>query len=847
MLRIALKGLLGHKVRFALTTLAVVAGVTFVAGAFVLTDSIERAFDELFATSYEDAADLFVTAPRTVESSGAAPFGSPDALDAALADRVVEVEGVAEVDGIVEASAAFVAPDGAPIVPQAPTLAFSWTDGAARGPMSLRDGRAPAAPDEVAMDAATFARYGFDLGDEVEVLVPEGARIFTLVGVTGFGEADNLLGATVATFELEQARSLFDLEGAYTELSVVGDGSVDPVALQERVAEALGERASVTTASDRVETEQAQVGEFLGFLTTGLLVFAGIALFVGAFLVVNTFGIVVAQRAREFALLRAVGASRRQVTAAVVVEAVAVGLLASAVGLGLGVGLAVLLQVVLSATGVELPSTGTVVALRTVVASFVVGTVITVVSALVPARRASAVAPVEALRGAAIASSASLGRRTLVGSVLAVLGGAALTAGLAGIGGQPLPLVGVGAAGLFVGIALLSPVLAGPVVRAFGALPARYSVAGRLARGNAGRDPRRTASTASALMIGLALVSAVTIVAASIQGAVSDALASQFRADLIVQSDQTGMRPLPPRVAGSLADDPAIAELGSLRVGQVEEDGTPRVLVGLDPATVEELLDLGIEQGAIGDLAAGGIAVQTDVADDRGLQLGDMLEVRTASGEQVPLPVVATFASGELIGSGYVVGIGTLSELAPGSAGDLLLLANAADDIAAARAVIDAEVASVPGATVRDQAEFREQQEAQIDQLLGLMVALLALAIIIALIGIANTLVLAVFERTREIGLLRAVGMDRPQTRRMVLWEAAFVAVFGGILGVAVGTFLGWALVTALGDEGVARMIVPAGQLAIYLVVAVVAGVVAAVLPAWRASRLDVLRAVTVE
>lgn len=846
MLRIALKGLLGHKFRFALTTLAVVAGVTFVAGAFVLTDSIQRAFDELFETSFADAAEVFVTAPRAFEGNGGAPFGSPEGFDEEFADRVAEVEGVADVDGIVEASAAFVAPDGEPIVPQAPTLAFSWTDGAGMGPISIRDGRPPQASDEVMMDVATFERHGFTIGDEVAVLVPAGEETFTLVGVTGFGDADNLLGATVAVFELDRARELFDAQGQFTELSVTGDGSVDAVALRERIVDVLGDEALVSTASERVATEQAQVGEFLGFLSTALLVFAGIALFVGAFLVVNTFGIVVAQRAREFALLRAVGASRRQVVTTVVLEALAVGVLASLLGLGFGVGLAVLLQVVLSAVGIELPTSGTVIAVRTVVASFAVGTLVTVAASIVPARRASAVPPVEAMRGASSPPSRGLGRRTATGTLLAALGGAALVAGLGGATAQPLGLVGMGAAMLFIGVALLAPLAAGPVASALGALPARVSVPGRLARGNAGRDPRRTASTASALMIGLALVTAVTIVAASVQAAVTDALASQFRADLIVETDQSGMRELPSRVAQELTDAPEIAELSTIRIGQVEDDGTPRVLVGLEPSTIDDLLDLGVEGGSMGALASGGIALQVDVAADRGLDLGDHLEVRTSRGTVHALEVVATFASAELLGTGYVVALDTLVDVAPGGGGDLILMANASGDVGAAREVVDAAVASVPTATVHDQAEYRQRQEDQIDQILGLMVALLALAIIIALIGIANTLILAVYERTREIGLLRAVGMDRPQTRRMVLWEASFVALFGGALGVAVGTFLGWTLVTALGD-GVERMILPTGQLTVYLVVAVIAGVAAAVLPAWRASRLDVLEAVTVE
>lgn len=847
MLRVALKGLAGHKIRFLLTTLAVVAGVTFVAGAYVLTDSIERAFGDLMETGFGEV-DLYVTAPDGFESEDGtfAPPGPPEPFDAEVAETVEGVEGVELVDGIVETlEAVIVDPEGEPIIPQAPTLGYSWTDGPGLGPISLRDGRAPEAADEVTIDAGTFERHGFSLGDEVELLVPEGGISATLVGVTGYGEEDDLLGATLVTFELERARELFGATGAFTELSVVADEDTDPVALLDRLAAELGDEATVATADDRIADEQAVLDGFLDILTTALLVFGGIALFVGAFLVVNTFGIVVAQRAREFALLRAVGASRRQVTIAVLVEALAVGLVASALGLGLGVGLGVGLPALLAAGGIDLPTSGMVVTTRTVVASFAVGTLVTLAAAILPARRAARVAPVEALRGTAMAATSPLRRRSLTGGVFALVGGAALVAGLAGATPEPLAVVGFGAAFLFIGVTLLAPLLASPLARLIATLPARWSVSGALARGNAMRDPRRTASTASALMVGLALVSAVSIVAASVQSALGDTLDRQFRADLIVQADQMGMRDLPPRVADTLAADEAVGELAVLRTGQVEDDGAARTLFGVSAETIDGLLDLEVEEGAIADLADGGVALQTDIAADRDLDLGDELVVVTRRGEEVGLPVVATFGSADILGSGYLVGLDTLTELGGGD-GALLILLDAADELEPAREVAEAAVADVAGASVEDQAAFRERQEAQIDGVLNLMIALLALAIVIALIGIANTLVLAIHERTREIGLLRAVGMDRPQTRRMILWEALIVAVFGGVLGAAVGTFLGWALVTAL-DDGVASVVIPGGQLAVYLLVAAVAGVIAAVLPAWRAARLDVLRAVTVE
>jgi putative ABC transport system permease protein len=850
MLRVALKGLLGHKLRFVLTTLAVVLGVTFVSGAFVLTDSMEGAFDDLFDTAYE-TADVYVRAGESFEVS-AAEFqaGQRPSLDEELVARLTALDGVDDAVGSVEGAANFIAPDGEPIVSQAPSFGLSWSETA--NPLALRQGRAPQQDGEVTMDAATFERHDFELGSDVQVAGPDGVETFTLVGVTGFGDSDNLLGATIATFTLSDAQSLFDKADQVDEISLVGDGSQDPAALRETVASALrdqGVDAEASTAADRAAAESADVGEALGFLTTVLLAFAGIALFVGSFLIANTFAIIVAQRAREFALLRAVGASSRQVRTAVLLEALLVGVVASTVGLLLGIGFANVLPMLLEAGGMALPTGGTVVEPRTIVASYVVGVLVTVLSSILPARRASRVAPVEAMRGAATAPAASLTRRTIAGAVLTVGGGGLLVLGLAGDIPQPLAVVGLGAAIAFIGVSLLAPLLADPLARTLGALPARFSVPGRIARGNARRDPRRTASTASALMIGLALVSAVSILTASVQGAVGDALNDQLRADFIVQHGGGAMppRPLPDSVTEELAADPAVGAVTPLSMVQASDGDEVLMLVAVDAGVVDDLLALDVTEGDVATLGESGIALLDDVAETRGLGLGDDLEVTFRDGTTATFEVSALYGSSELIGTGYLLAQEGLA--AHGQEGsDMALLASADGDLDAARAAIDEALASAaPGANVSDQAEFREAQEESIDTVLNLMLGLLMLAIVIALLGITNTLALAVIERTREIGLLRAVGMERRQTRRMVLWESVIVAAFGAVLGIAVGTFLGWAIVQALADEGIGRLVLPGGQLVTYAVLAVVAGVVAAVFPAWRASRLDVLRAVTVE
>jgi putative ABC transport system permease protein len=845
MLRVALKGLLGHKLRFALTTLAVVLGVTFVAGSFVLTDSIERAFGTLLNTAYE-TSDLVVRGQAPIDDITVEQPGQGPTVPASVVDEIAAVDGVAVVDGFVQDSARIVGADGEPIgIPGPPKFGVSWSD--QPGPLTLKEGDPPRGPDEVAVDAVSADQGELQIGDEIEIILPTGVETFTLVGITGFGDSDNLLGATMAVFDLGTAQALFDKEGRFDEVAVVAAEDVQVTTLRDRVTAAIGDDFEVVTVADRINQDQESIGTALGFINTALLAFAAVALFVGAFIIANTFTIVVAQRLREFALLRAVGASSRQVRLAVLVEALAVGVLASTLGLLLGIGFASLLRSLLAGFGLDLPSGELVVAGRTVVASYLVGMVVTAAAALGPARRASRVAPVEAMRGAAVAEGGLSRRRSLGGAVLVVAGAVLLGVGLALDVDDRIAYVGAGAFVSMLGVAALAPLVADPFARLVGAAMDRLGVAGRLATGNARRNPKRTAATASALMIGLALVSFVTILAASISATVNDLLAEQFRADFILRADEFATMPIPDQLVEELRSDPAIGPVSGLTWTQVLEDEQQRGISAVDPDTIEQLLALGVEQGEVSRLARPDtLFVQTEALADAGRSVGDTVPVTFPSGEEVELTVIGTFEASDFVGGTYVVGEATLrSHVASARPG--VLLAGAAGDLEAARGTIDAVEDAFPGVNAQDQAEFRQEQEDQIGQLLGLMMVLLALAIVIALLGIANTLALSVFERTREVGLLRAVGMTRRQVRRMVRWESVIVALFGAVLGLVVGTGFGWAVVTALEEEGIDRLVIPGGQLAIYVVAAGVAGVVAAVFPAWRAARLDVLRAVTSE
>jgi len=846
MLRVALKGLLGHKLRFVLTMVAVVLGVTFVSGTFVLTDSINDAFEDMFGQIYE-AADVYVAVEPNIDS---APTGGPaqaPGLPESLAADVATIDGVEAVVPTVSGFAQLVDDDGEAVANTgAPTIGFNWTEEA--NSAEIRDGRPPASPGEVIIDTATFNDRGFDLGQSVTVVTITGLHQFTLVGSAGIGELDSLMGATIVGFTLEDAQAYMGREDEFNELALIAAEGTDAIDLQERVLGVVGDGYRVQTADQRATSDSDQVASFLGFLNTALLTFAGVALFVGSFIIANTFSIVVAQRSREFALLRAVGASSSQVRAAVLLEALLVGLVSGVTGLGLGVVFANALQSIMGAAGLELPPGNTTVQPRTIVAALTVGIGVTMIASIVPARRASRVAPVEAMRGATDVGPERLGRRTAVGVGVTVVGGVAILVGLAGAVPQPLAIVGLGAAVLMLGVSLAAPLAAGPIATAVGALPSRLGVPGRLARRNAVRDRRRTATTASALMIGLALVAFVAILAASIRGSLQTALDEAFRADFIIATDMPGLRNLPPGLAGDLAGHDEVGAVTSVRLVPIELDGTASIARAMTAGTLDQTLALGDVEGDPTTLAYGQVFVSQSTAEAQGLAVGDTVTMDFPLEADLALTVVGTYTNTDAVGANWLLSLDRFEEYV-GDPLDAYVFAAAADGVAAddARAVVDEVAEAYPGATVRDQAEFREEQEGQINQLLALISVLLLLSVIVAVLGIANTLALSVFERTREIGLLRAVGMDRPQARRMIGWESVIVAVFGAVLGMAVGIFLGWAVVRALADEGINTFVVPAGQLGAGLVGAAFAGILAAVFPAIRASRLDVLQAVTTE
>jgi len=850
MWRITLKGLSAHRLRLVLTALSVVLGVAFVAGTFVLTDTMARVFDDLIRGGGSTVDVLVRSASADDVSIGTdtSYYGATSMPEGVLED-VLDVDGVTDAEGAVEGYALIVRPDGEPITPMGPpSLGVSWSE---RGGRVLREGgRPPAGPGEVVVDATTADRHGLKVGDRVRVVFASSTpQAFTVVGTSTAEGGENLAGATLAEFEQATAQQLLGLQGVFTGISVWAEDGVDPDVLVERLTAALPPDTQAITAAAWADETMAQIEDALGFITTALGIFAAIALLVGAFIIANTFSITVVQRTKEFALLRALGASRRQVVLGVVAEAVVVGLAASVLGVLAGLGLAAGLQELLQAFGLDMPTGTLVLQPRTVVVGLGVGLLVTVLSSLLPARRAAAVHPMAALRDFRPTAYRLSRPRRAWGLVVA---GASLV--LVGVGAIAQPsgagtLVGVGAALAVVALAVLGPALTRPVLTALGGSGDRFGITARIARRNSLRTPRRTWTTAAALTIGLALVSSVAVMAASMKASSSVAMDATMRADLILTAGNamTGGT-VPPVLAGEVAALREVAAVSPFRVGTGTVAGTSAAVISVDPATWEQV---GTTEVAAGSFTAlerpDTLAVDTELAEAQGYAVGDRVEGSFPASGTTSMEIVALFEPDGLL-SGWLSSTDTSDALFSQPLDAAVLVAVAPGvDVDTLRTAVERVTGAYPSVIVQDQAEYRDTVAGQVDQLLALVTALLGMALFIAVLGIMNTLALSIHERTREIGLLRAVGMTRSQVRGMIRWEAVTVAALGTTVGVALGTAVGWATTRALADEGMGSFVIPVGQLGAAVVLAVLAGMLAAILPARAAARLDVLRAVTVE
>ncbi len=846
MLRATLRGLLAHKVRLLLTAVAVVLGVAFVTGSLVFTDTLGKTFDDLFN---QTAPDVVVT-PQSGFTQGAASQDGAVLVPAGVLATVKAVPGVDRARGSVFVNGVQVTGKDGKVIGQAGAPAFgsSWSGDRDLSPFRLVEGRGPTRAGEVAVDTQTATKAGLRVGGPVVLTTPGPTRHDTVVGIFRFGTTGNLAGASIVAFDLRTAQDVL-LQGnaGYTQVSAKGSAGISQEVLRGRVVAALGPQATtlkVQTGKAAADEQAKRITDGLKFFNVFLLVFAGIALVVGSFIILNTFTMLVAQRTRELALLRAIGATRRQVTRSVLIEALAVGVVGATIGLGLGVLLSSGLRALFAGLGIDLPAGPLVLAGRTVAAAYAVGVLVTLVAAYLPARRASRVPPVAALRVDASPTARSLRLRTVLGCLVLGVGVLTVVAGLRSSGDRAPSLVAFGGFAVLVGAVVLSPSISRRVIGFFAAPVRSSGAAGKIAVDNARRNPRRTATTASALMLGLALVSAIGVLGASTTASTDAVIDDVVRADFIASNPS--FLPLSPQVAQTLAGTPGVGTVSRVQLLRVQIGGDRTAMTAVDPRTITSMVALDMVSGSVTGLGVDGVLVDDKTAATEHYRVGSTIPAVFESGPR-RLTVQGVYKSSGAF-SGGVVSVATARQVGARDLDEVVYVRVApAADPAATRAAVDRAMTGFPNVKVLDQTEFKASIRDQVNQLLYLVYALLGLAVVIAVLGIVNTLALSVVERTREIGLLRALGMDRRQLRSTVRLESVAISVYGALLGLVIGVAFGAALQRSLVEQGITVLGIPWAVLATVLLASVVVGVLAAVWPARRAARLDVLAAITTE
>ncbi|MFG2515233.1 ABC transporter permease [Streptomyces sp. NPDC048584] len=854
MLKATLRSFLAHKGRLLLSALAIVLSVAFVAGSLIFSDTVTRTFDRLFAST---SADVTVEPRDDLESS--VPTGAVQTLPASLVRELTGVDGVesARPDISVE-NITVVDGHNESVGPTtgAPTIAVDWYV-SERSVVELTSGRTPSGDGEAVLDADTADAKDVGIGDTLSVQAQPGSFRVEIVGIATFKTTNPGAALVFLDPAVAGARLLGSADLA-TSVSLDAAPGVTDAELKRRVTERLGDAYKVQTADETAETAADELGGFLDVIKYVMLGFAGIAVLVGVFLIVNTFSMLIAQRTRELGLLRALGADRRQVRRSVLTEAVLLGLVGSTVGLAAGIGLALGLIRLMSSIGMNLKTTEMVVGWATPVTAYVVGVGVTFVAAYLPARRAAGVSPMAALADAEIAGTGRpLRTRAVVGSVVGAVGAAALVGCvLAGGTSSAASLLGLGVVFTLVAMVIAGPLLVRPVIRVLGgAFPALFGSVGRMSQRNALRNPRRTGATAAALMVGLALVGGMSVASASMSRSFDEQIDRTLGADFVLQN--ANFTPFPQEVTDRVRDTEG--------VGVVVRQRFAPVAVTLPDGERIETTAAGYDDGAdevarvtyaSGDTAAaladGNVAMDVDFAGEHDVRMGDTVPVEFPGGRSTELTVAALTdmdgGSGFGMAGGLVFGIATVEEYVPGGQ-DSALYVNAAagTSVDRLRERLETTLEPYPQVQARDQADYKELVHDQIAVLLYLVYALLGLAIVIAVLGVVNTLALSVVERTREIGLLRAIGLGRRQLRRMIRLESVVIAVFGAVLGVGLGLVWGLCVQQVLALQGMTALAIPWGTIAAVVIGSAVVGIAAALLPALRASRMNVLEAIAHE
>ena len=834
------RSLLAHRARLVLTALAIALGTGFMAASFVFTATLTHSLDALFAQS-ATGTDVIVQHATPPGANFGAGSGSAKPVPASVAVTVRGVAGVAADDGVVSGRAVLLGRDGKPLPGQF-AVALSWPkDSPFQTIYTRRSGRPPSGPSQVMIDRGSARSGHFVIGDRIDVAIGGQARAFTITGITGYGSADSISGGSMAIFSLNTAQRLFSLDGHFSQILVKAASGISAQQLRDRVAGVLPAGVQAVTAASAAANQAQQLNSQLSFLTYFFAGFAGVSLFVGAFVIWNTFSIMVGQRIRELALLRALGGRRGQVFRSVLGEAALLGCAGAIAGVLLGIALARGLAALLATFGAALPVSGLVVPVAGTVASFGAGLVVTMAAAVPPAWRATGVAPVQALRDAVPAESSYSARRLVAGLALLCAGVAAVLVGLFGV--TSASVTGVGAAFCFLGFTVLGPLFARPLAAAVGLpLTAVAGSTGALARGNAMRNPKRTSATAAALMIGLALIVAASVLVGSARSVIGGQIAAGSKTSFYVQATNTDAG-LTPTLASALAAVPGVEGVAEVRTTDATVAGSAHQNVdGVEAAVIGSFASLGVSQGSVASLASGKLLVSRAVAIAHRWHVGDAVRIGFGSYGVSTLRIGGIFANtGPL--SSYLISL-------PAFAADTGIRTDNVDLVRApssARRDLLRALAGYPGAQLLDQAGYAKSRESVLGTILNLITALLVLAVIIALLGIASTLALSVAERTRELGLLRAVGMQRGQVAAMIAGESVIIAIIGALTGTALGLGLGAALAAALTRSQQLTVVVPGGQVAVYVVAAALAGLLAALAPARRAGRMNMITAIASE
>ncbi|HYB31122.1 MAG TPA: FtsX-like permease family protein [Solirubrobacteraceae bacterium] len=853
MTRVALRGLLGRKLRAALTAFAIVLGVAMVSGTFVLTDTIKSAFSTVFTTVYQNT-DAVITGKSAISSSNNGNSPTTPSLPASLLTQVRALPSVALASGGISDSAQLVGRNGKVISSGgAPGLAFSYSpDGQHFNPLKLTSGSFPSGPNEIAIDSSTASKHNYKVGDEIGVVARGPVERFKIVGTVEIAGVSSLGGATMAVFTLPKAQQLFNKVGEYDTISVAAKHGYTPQQVVNQIKPLLGPSAQVRTGQAQAAQATKDTSGFLNIFQDFLLAFGGIALFVGSFVIANTLSITIAQRTRELATLRTLGATRRQVLRSVLIEAFVIGTLASIIGLFLGLLLAKGLNSLLVSFGINLPQTSTVFKTRTVIVALAVGIVITMIAALRPALRATRVAPIAAAReGALLPPSrwAKYGTHAAYGTIVSAV--ALMLIGLLVNSlstGLRLLAVGLGAVGLFLGVSMLAPKLVPPLVRVLGWPASRIGgSAGKLAQGNSARNPARTASTASALMIGLALVTLVGVLAAGLRTGFKTNVNKVFVADYAITATNN-FSPISLASEQAARRVPGVTSVVGIRAGDGRAFGSTVNVTGVPP-NASEAIKVDWTHGSPqtpAQLGSDGAFVDKSYANAQHLHVGSPLSVETPTGRFLHLTLVGV--SNPPSGAspyGDVSISQALFDSVYQNPQNLYSFVNVQGGVTPANTnTLNAALAGFPDAKVQTKSQFIDNQLSGLTTLLNLLYVLLSLSIVVSLFGIVNTLVLTVFERTRELGMLRAVGMSRRQVRRMIRHESVITALLGAAFGIPLGILLA-ALIGATINFG--TFTVPIGTLVVFVIAAIIAGLIAAIWPARRAGRLNVLQALQYE